>query len=176
MFFFYSFLLTVGFILLLPRFLFQKKYAAGFRERLGHLPNFDAEGKSVIWLHCVSVGETNAARPLVRELKENFPEYKLVVSTVTLTGQTLAREIFANDAALVFYFPFDWKFSVRRALNRIKPNVVLLLETEIWFNFVREAGKSGAKVAIVNGRLSEKSANRYALIPKTMQRVLHYVD
>jgi 3-deoxy-D-manno-octulosonic-acid transferase len=176
MFLLYSFLLTVGFLLMLPRFLFQKKYAASFRQRLGHLPDFDGEGKPVVWLHCVSVGETNAARPLVKELKENFPEHKLVVSTVTLTGQTLAREIFAKDAALVFYFPFDWKFSVRRALNKIKPSVVLLMETELWFNFVREAGKSGTKVVIVNGRLSEKSAERYALIPKTMRRVLHYVD
>ncbi len=176
MFLLYSFLLTAGFLVLLPRFLFQKKYAANFRERFGCLPDFDAEGKPVIWLHCVSVGETNAARPLVKELVENFPEYTLVVSTTTLTGQTLAREIFSKDAALVFYFPFDWKFSVRRALNKIKPKVVLLMETEIWFNFVREAGKSGAKVVVVNGRLSEKSASRYALIQKTMQRVFHYVD
>ncbi|CAN5838538.1 3-deoxy-D-manno-octulosonic acid transferase [soil metagenome] len=176
MFLLYSFLLTVGFLVLLPRFLFQKKYAAGFRQRFGNLPAFDAEGKSVCWLHCVSVGETNAARPLVRELKKNFPEYKLVISTTTLTGQNLAREIYAEDAELIFYFPFDWKFSVRRALRRINPAIVLLMETEIWFNFVREAGKFGAKVVVVNGRLSEKSANRYALIPKTMQRVLHYFD
>lgn len=176
MFFLYSFLLTVGFVVLLPRFLFRKKYAASFRQRFGHLPDFDAQGKPVIWLHCVSVGETNAARPLVKELKKNFPEYKLVVSTVTLTGQNLARDIFAEDAELVFYFPFDWKFSVRRALNKIKPAAVLLMETELWFNFVREAHKSGVKVCIVNGRLSEKSVKRYALIPRTMQRVLHHVD
>ncbi len=176
MFLLYSFLLTVGFLVLLPRFLFQRKYAAGFRQRFGNLPAFDAQGKSVCWLHCVSVGETNAARPLVRELKKNFPEYTLVISTTTLTGQNLARQIYAEDAKLIFYFPFDWKFSARRALRRINPAIVLLMETEIWFNFVREAGKSGAKVVVVNGRLSEKSATRYALIPKTMQRVLRYFD
>jgi 3-deoxy-D-manno-octulosonic-acid transferase len=177
MFFLYSLLLAIGFLVFLPRFLFQKKYAAGFRERLGNLPDdFNAEGKPVVWLHAVSVGETQAARPLVAEIRKNFPEYKLVVSTTTLTGQTLAKEIFAADAALVFYFPFDFKFSVRRALRKIKPDAVLLMETEIWLNFLREASKSGAKVIIVNGRLSEKSAGRYALIPKTMRRVLHYVD
>ncbi|MDQ3063090.1 MAG: 3-deoxy-D-manno-octulosonic acid transferase, partial [Acidobacteriota bacterium] len=133
MFLLYSFLLTVGFLVLLPRFLFQEKYAAVFRQRFGNLPAFDAEGKSVCWLHCVSVGETNAVRPLIRELKKNFPEYTLVISTTTLTGQNLAREIFAEDAELIFYFPFDWKFSVRRALRRINPTVVLLMETEIWF-------------------------------------------
>ncbi|MDQ3800805.1 MAG: 3-deoxy-D-manno-octulosonic acid transferase [Acidobacteriota bacterium] len=176
MFFLYSFLLAVGFLVFLPRFIFQKKYAASFRERLGHLPDFDAEGRPVVWLHSVSVGETQAARPLVKELLENFPEYKLVVSTTTLTGQRLAKEIFAADAALVFYFPFDFRFAVRRALRKIQPGVVLLMETELWLNFLREASRSGAKIAIVNGRLSGKSASRYGWIPKTMRRVLRYVD
>ncbi|HEX9959712.1 MAG TPA: 3-deoxy-D-manno-octulosonic acid transferase [Pyrinomonadaceae bacterium] len=176
MFLLYSFLLAVGFLAFLPRFLFQKKYASSFRERLGNLPDFDAEGKRVVWLHCVSVGETQAARPLVKELLGNFPEYKLVVSTTTLTGQKLAKEIFAADAALVFYFPFDFRFSVRRALRKIRPEIVLLMETEIWLNFLRETSRAGAKIAIVNGRLSAKSANRFGWIAKTMRRVLHYVD
>jgi 3-deoxy-D-manno-octulosonic-acid transferase len=177
MFLLYSFLLTLGFILLLPRFLFQEKYQAGLlRERFGNLPDFQANEKPLMWLHCISVGETNAARPLVKELKENFPEYRLVVSTTTRTGQDLAKKVFAEEAELVFYFPFDWKFTVRRVLNKIKPDVVLIMETEIWFNFVREARKSGAKVFVVNGRLSEKSFTRYSLIRKTMRRVLHYVN
>ncbi len=176
MFLLYSFLLTVGFVVLLPRFLFQKKYAAGFRQRFGKLPAFELDERPVLWLHCVSVGETNAARPLVKSLKENFPEYRLVVSTTTLTGQTLAKQVFADDAELVFYFPFDWKFTVHRALKHIKPSVVVLMETELWFNFIREAHKDGAKVFIVNGRLSERSVRRYSLIPKTMRRVLHHVD
>jgi len=176
MFFLYSLLLTAGFILLLPRFLFQKKYAAGLRQRFGDLPDFHQNEKPVMWLHCVSVGETNAARPLVNELKKNFPEHALVVSTTTLTGQNLAKEVFKKDAELVFYFPFDWKFTVRRVLKKIKPSVVLIMETEIWFNFVREAHKSGAKILVVNGRLSEKSVKRYSLIPNTMRRVLRHID
>lgn len=176
MFFLYSFLLIVGFVLLLPRLLFQKKYKASLSERFGHLPHFDAEKKPVVWLHCVSVGETQAARPLVEKLLENFPEYKLVVSTTTLTGQNLARELFKNQTALFFYFPFDFKFSVRRALRHIKPDIILLMETEIWFNFLFEAAKTDARVAIVNGRLSEKSANRYKLIRRTMRRVFDCID
>lgn len=176
MFLLYSFLLTIGFLFLLPQFLFRKKYRAGFRQRFGKLPNFEREGKPIVWLHCVSVGETQAARPLVEELLSNFPEYKLVVSTTTLTGQTIAKEVFSEKAALIFYFPFDWKFSVRRTLSKIEPNIILLMETEIWFNFLREAGKTGAKTIIVNGRLSEKSANRYKIIRRTMQRVLRSVD
>jgi 3-deoxy-D-manno-octulosonic-acid transferase len=177
MFFLYSFLLTIGFIALIPLFILRRgKYAAGFWQRLGFLPEFETDGKKVLWLHCVSVGETNAARPLVKELIENFPEYVLVVSTTTKTGQNLAREIFKTEAALVFYFPFDWKFTVRRALRKINPGVVLLMETELWFNFLRHASKGGARIAIVNGRLSEKSFKRYSHIKKTMQRVLHYID
>lgn len=176
MFFLYSFLLTIGFLIFLPRFLFQKKYRASFSQRLGNLPDFEAEGKPVVWLHCVSVGETQAARPLVKELLENFPGYQLVVSTTTLTGQNLAREVFKDEASLIFYFPFDWKFTVRRVLRKIQPSAVLLMETELWFNFIREAAKSGANVVIVNGRLSEKSAGRYRWISKTLRRVLHYVE
>ncbi len=177
MFFLYSFLFTIGFIAMLPLFILRRgKYAAGFWQRLWFLPEFEQDERKVLWLHCVSVGETNAARPLVQELIENFPDYRLVVSTTTKTGQNLAKEIFKNSAELVFYFPFDWKFSVRRALRRIKPDVVLLMETEIWFNFLRQANRSGARVAIVNGRLSEKSFNRFRYIGKTMRRVLHYID
>ena len=180
MFFIYSFLLTIGYLLLSPRFLFdlmrKGKYAAGVWQRLGNLPELGQNEKPVLWLHCVSVGETQAARPLVKEILKNFPEYRLVVSTTTNTGQKLAKEIFAEDAVLVFYFPLDWKFTVRRALQKIKPTVVLLMETELWFNFLREARQSGAKIAIINGRLSEKSVNRYLRIRKFMHRVLHYVD
>jgi 3-deoxy-D-manno-octulosonic-acid transferase len=176
MFFLYNLLLAVAFLVFLPRFLFEKKYAASFRERLGNLPDFDAEGNPVVWLHCVSVGEAQAARPLVKLLREEFPDYKLVVSTTTLSGQTLAKEIFKREAALVFYFPFDFRFAARRALRKIQPSVVLLMETEIWFNFLREAAASGARIAVVNGRLSEKSARRYGWIKQTVSRVLRFVD
>ena len=177
MFLIYSFLLTLGFIALLPLFVLRRgKYAAGLWQRFGFLPAFEQSEKKVLWLHCVSVGETNAARPLVKEILENFPEYRLVVSTTTRTGQELAKQIFQDQADLVFYFPLDWKFTVRRALKKIKPDVVLLMETELWFNFLRQASRSGARVAIVNGRLSEKSFKRYSHIKKTMRRVLHYID
>ena len=180
MYFLYSILLTIGFIVLLPRFIFDAvfngKYATGFTQRLGILPKFDARGKKVIWLHCVSVGEANAARPLAFKIKEQFPEIRLIISTTTRTGQKLAREAFKDIADLVFYFPFDWKFSVRRALRRMTPSVVLLMETEIWFNFIRETSKSGARVAIVNGRLSERSYNRFAKIKWFMKRALGYLD
>ncbi len=180
MFFVYSIILTLGFIVLLPRFLFDAlfngKYSAGFFQRLGFLPKFDAGDRAVIWLHCVSVGEVNAARPLVDSIRNDFSNHRLIVSTTTRTGQTLANDVFSESAALVFYFPFDWKFSVRRALRHFGPRAVLLMETEIWFNFIREANKSGARIAIVNGRLSERSYKRFGYIKKFMRRVLSYLD
>jgi 3-deoxy-D-manno-octulosonic-acid transferase len=156
--------------------LLRQKYAAGFRQRLGNYPEFKHDGSKVIWLHCVSVGETNAARPLVDELKSNFPDHRIVISTTTLTGQTLAQDIFKDKADAVFYFPFDWKFSVRKALAHYKPSVVLLMETEIWPRFIREAKQSGAKIAIVNGRLSQTSFKRYSIFKSVIRNVLADVD
>ncbi len=177
MFIIYSFLLTLGFILMSPFFLLKRgKYAAGFWQRMGFLPEFRQDHRPVLWIHCVSVGEANAAQPLVEKLKEQFPDYRLIISTTTRTGQTHAQNIFKNTAEEVFYFPFDWKFAVRRALRNYQPNIVLLMETELWFNFIREASANGVFVAVVNGRLSEKSLKNYSRIPKLMKRVLRRVD
>ncbi|QQS42689.1 MAG: 3-deoxy-D-manno-octulosonic acid transferase [Acidobacteriota bacterium] len=173
----YSLVYTLGFILMMPVFLLRRgKYLSGFRQRFGRIEGFRKDARPVIWIHCVSVGETNAARPLVKELKELHPSHRIVVSTVTKTGQELARHVFADTADLVFYLPFDWKFTVLRALRAIRPNIVLVLETEIWFNFFREVHRRGIVLAIVNGRLSEKSARKYRRIPKTIRRVLRNVD
>ena len=130
----------------------------------------------MIWLHCVSVGETNAARPLVDELIRNFPDHRIVVSTTTKTGQEIAQSVFHGKADAVFYFPFDWKFSVARALRTFRPSVVLLMETEIWPRFFREVRRSGACLVIVNGRLSEKSFKNYSLLSRFVGRVLENLD
>jgi 3-deoxy-D-manno-octulosonic-acid transferase len=176
MYFLYSILLGIGVTALLPRFLLDAvrhgKYAAGFSERAGALPEFDAGGRPIIWLHCVSVGEAQAARPLARALLEEYPRHVLVVSTTTLTGQRVAREAFAGRAALVFYFPFDWAWSVRRALRAINPSLVLVMETELWPRFFRECRERGVPVALVNGRISEKSFGRYRIVRTFIRRVL----
>ena len=176
MYFIYSLLLTVGFIILLPRFLLDAfrhgKYVAGFRERWGSLSPIQSDGRPVIWIHCVSVGETQAARPLVQGLKKKFPQSLIAISTITLTGQNLAREIFKDDAAKVFYFPFDWRWVVRRTLKAINPDVVLVMETELWPGFLRECKVQQIPVALVNGRLSAQSFRRYRPIKSFMTRVL----
>ena len=170
----YSLLLSLGLLLLSPYFLFQalahRKYVSGLRERLGFL--LPLSKQPVIWLHCVSVGETQAARPLVERLRKELPQHALVVSTVTLTGQKLARDLFRTQAARVFYFPFDWRWSVRRALKVINPAVVLVMETELWPNFLRECKAREIPVALVNGRISRKSFARYRRIKFFLRHVL----
>jgi 3-deoxy-D-manno-octulosonic-acid transferase len=172
----YSLLLSVGFLVLVPHFLFQAlthgKYIAGLRQRLGSLPPLADRSNPVIWLHCVSVGETQAARPLVERLKANFPQHSLVVSTITMTGQKLARDLFEQQASDVFYFPLDWRWSVRRALKAINPSAVLIMETELWPNFLRECDKQRIPVALVNGRISKQSFRRYSLIRVFFRRML----
>lgn len=177
MFFLYSFLYTIVFVCMSPLFLLRrKKYASGFKQRLGFLPKFTRDGRPVIWIHCVSVGETNAARPLVKKILEQYSNYRLVVSTTTKTGQELAQDLFAEDADLIFYFPFDWRWTVRKVLRKLNPNMILIMETEIWFNFLKEAHRNRSRVFIINGRLSDKSVKRYRWISKTMKRVMRYVD
>jgi 3-deoxy-D-manno-octulosonic-acid transferase len=180
MYFSYSLLLAIGFLVLLPRFLLDAfrhgKYVAGFRERFGWLAPLPRGGAPVVWIHCVSVGETQAARPLVQGLRRRFPEFQVAISTTTLTGQNLAREIFRDETVRVFYFPFDWRWVVRRSLKAIHPNVVLIMETELWPGFLRECQAQQIPVALVNGRLSEQSCRRYRLIKPFIRRVLSAIS
>src|SRR5260370_33537922 len=121
----YSLLLTVGFLVLLPRFaidaFYTRKYITGLRQRLGLLPTILFDGHPLIWLHCVSVGETEAARPLVRALLDRFPSHRLVVSTTTVTGQQIARDAFGPEAAAGFYFPNDSAWTGCRVLLTLQP-------------------------------------------------------
>src|ERR1700744_2448565 len=153
----------------------QGKYLSNLGERLGRsFPGLDAmaairEGRSVnesregagaIWIHAVWVGEVLSGVALAQKLKAAYPQRPLIVSTTTQTGQALARErVKAADA--VIYFPFDWAFCVRRALDAVKPALVIVLETEIWPNFLREADQRKVPVIFVSGRISDKSFARY---------------
>jgi 3-deoxy-D-manno-octulosonic-acid transferase len=172
----YSFLLTFGFLLLLPRFAIDAfrsgKYIRGISERLGKVPVLDQTAGPVIWLHSVSVGETEAARPLVRALCERFPAHQLVISTTTATGQQVARQAFSQQAAAIFYFPIDWSWTVRRVLRALNPAAVLVMETELWPNLLRECSRHLIPVALINGRISPKSFSRYQKIRGFMRQVL----
>jgi len=164
----YSFLLAIASIALLPYFVYQaifnRKYLSNFRQRLGLLPDTlnDEPGSGLrpaIWIHAVSVGETLAAKPLIAGLRARFPQYSLIVSTTTATGQSVARSR-VTEADGVCYFPFDWKFSVRRALDAINPRVVILMESELWLNFLSECVERRIPVIVTNGRISDRSFAR----------------
>lgn len=164
----YSLLTAIGAIILLPYFfvrgLGSGKYFHNLGERLGKLPcailSAASGGGGTLWVHAVSVGEVLAGVPLARALKKRFPDYKLIISTTTRTGQerALERMAFADG---VFYFPLDWAFAVRRVLRVLRPSLIVILETEIWPNFLRESRRAGVPVLFVNGRISEKSYRRY---------------
>jgi 3-deoxy-D-manno-octulosonic-acid transferase len=179
MYFAYTVLLTIAAVLLLPYFAVrgarQGKYWRSLRQRMGYLPETVARRAprqpGAIWIHAVSVGEALAALPLARSLKERFPKRRLVVSTTTETGQRLVRERFdcADD---VFYFPLDWPGAVRRAFVRVEPGIVVILENEIWPNFLRQARRAAVPVAFINGRISERSFRRYRWVDGWLARVL----
>ncbi|MEW5974331.1 MAG: 3-deoxy-D-manno-octulosonic acid transferase [Acidobacteriota bacterium] len=168
MLFLYSLCFTLGFIVALPYFLFQaiahRKYTRGLFQRLGFLPEYIRQMKTgCIWIHTVSVGEFLALQPLISGLRRDYPDRHLAVSTTTLTGQVVASQRLAG-AASVFYFPFDWKFAVRRSLDQVRPAAVLIAETEIWPNFLAECHRRQIPVFLINGRISDKSFRRYRRI------------
>ena len=173
----YSFTLALLFALLLPYFLYQAlrhgKYAGSFGERLGRLPeSLGSDGRPTVWIHAVSVGEFLAARPLIERIREEYAGWRVVVSTATLTGQRLAREHQPGRFDSVCYFPFDWRFSVRRALDQINPALVVILETELWPNFLRECRRRQIVTIIANGRISLRSFVRYRRLRGLFKRAL----
>jgi 3-deoxy-D-manno-octulosonic-acid transferase len=175
----YTALISIGFVLAVPFYLWKGratgKYLATFRERMGRLPEgIVAEGPS-IWIHAVSVGEVLAARILVKPLKQRFPGHRVFISTTTMTGRAVAR-VSTGGADGLFYAPFDWPGPVRRALLALKPRLLLLVETELWPNLIHEARRHGARVAVVNGRISDRSFGRYRLVRFFLRRVLAEVD
>ena len=165
--FIYSLLLGIAAVVLTPYWLVQGlrhgKYFSNLFERLGfYYPSFKsgANRPGAILLHAVSVGEVLSGISLARRLKEAYPERPLVISTTTITGNKLARERMPFADAIV-YFPLDWRFCVRRALNAIQPSLVIILETEIWPNFLRLARRRKIPVLFVSGRISDRSFLRY---------------
>jgi 3-deoxy-D-manno-octulosonic-acid transferase len=172
MYFLYRILTAAGMLVLAPYYALRGwrrgEPSSAFRERLGILPpeisaraaSRSASECGAVWIHAVSVGEVLAAEPLVEALKQRYPGRAVFVSTTTETGQRLARERL-QCADAIFYFPLDWVVPVRRALRAIRPALVIVMETEIWPNFLREARREGVPVVFANARISERSFARF---------------
>lgn len=176
----YSALLAMTLLVTLPYWLMQMsrhgKYRAGLWERLGRVPErvVSRSGEPTIWIHAVSVGEVLAVIGLVSELKKRHTHLRIVVSTTTDTGQKLAWREFGE--ASVFYFPMDFVFAIRPYLLALRPQMLVLAETEFWPNILRLTRASGARVVVVNGRISDRSLPRYFRFRGLLSRVLANID
>jgi 3-deoxy-D-manno-octulosonic-acid transferase len=152
----------------------QGKYREGFAAKLfGRVPRRDSLGRCV-WLHAVSVGEVNLLATLIRQIRACRPDWECVVSTTTVTGMALARKRYAD--LCVFYCPLDFSWAVRAAAGRVRPDLLVLAELELWPNLVRAARERGARVAVINGRLSQQSFRGYRWIRPLVARVLKTLD
>ncbi|MGA2689522.1 MAG: 3-deoxy-D-manno-octulosonic acid transferase [Candidatus Korobacteraceae bacterium] len=176
----YSLLLFLALIVSTPWWLLQMlrhgKYRTGWGERLGRVPQrllHDAGGPT-IWIHAVSVGEVLAISRVVEELKAQLPGWRIVVSTTTDTGQKLARQRFGENN--VFYLPLDLPFAVRPFWQALSPKLLVLAESEFWPNLLRWARLSGAAVAVVNARVSDRSLPGYLRFRKLLQPVMRDLD
>ena len=176
----YTFFLGLSFAFAAPFFLWRgrgtNRYTANFKERFGALPVYlNVDGDRSIWIHAVSVGEVLASRILVEPLKKRFPKHRIFLSTSTVAGNAVARQRVHGIDGL-FYAPFDFPSPVRKALDTIQPDLLVIVETELWPNLVHEAKARGAKVALVNGRISPRSYPRYLKIRSLLKGTLGEVD
>lgn len=175
----YSALFAAALLLGSPYWIFQMlrhgKYRRGLSERFGAVPpGLHRASKPSIWIHAVSVGEVLAVSELVRWLRSEYSEHRVVISTTTDTGQKLAAARFGADS--VFYFPFDFEFCVKPYLTALQPELIIVAETEFWPNFLRTAHSRGVRVAIVNARISNRSLPGYRRWKPLLTRVLRNVD
>jgi 3-deoxy-D-manno-octulosonic-acid transferase len=175
----YSALLAAALLVGSPYWIFQMlrhgKYHHGLGERLGIIPQrMRAETKRSIWIHAVSVGEVIAVSELVRQLRSEYPDRRVAVSTTTDTGQKLAASRFGAEN--VFHFPFDLAFCVKPYFDALQPELIIVAETEFWPNFLRSATQRGVRVAVVNARISDRSLPGYRRWRPLLTRVLRNVD
>lgn len=173
--FIYGILSTIIFLVLLPFYyivrVFQKKYLYGWKEKLGILksPNL---GKKVIMLHGVSVGEIIALENLTKKIKETFPDYKIVITTGTKTGQDIAHKKYSDIADFITYFPFDIPFAVKSFLDKVRPSVVMIAETELWPNFAYYCNRKNIPLYVINGRISDSTFNTYKKVKFFFKHIL----
>jgi len=178
MFIFYDLIFVLFALLYLPGFIFRGKFHRGFLNRLGFFPK-DVQnslaGKHPIWLHMVSVGEARALRILLEKLRKEYPDRKIALSTVTPTGNKIARSMAVEDD-LVFYLPLDISFIVRFVADLINPCLFVIAETEIWPNLITYLNKCDIPIISVNSRISDRSFKSYTPIKFLLQGILNKIS
>lgn len=167
MYFIYNILLSITSILLSPLILFallrEEKYRMGLSQKLGFLPPhllLKLSGSRPVWIHAVSVGEVTSTIPLIQEIKKRYPSQKIILSTVTVTGNYTAT-IRVREVDAVIYFPLDYPFIVKKVIRQIKPKLFIILETELWPNILRELKRNNIPSVVVSGRISNRSYHKY---------------
>jgi 3-deoxy-D-manno-octulosonic-acid transferase len=161
-------------IFYLPIYLLHRKFHKEFLLRLGFLPK-DLNLNNPVWIHAVSVGEVMTVRRLIEELKIIYPDKRFVISTVTPTGNKIAKGI-AGHNDLVTYLPLDFSFITRRVIDKISPSLVILAETEFWPNFISYLYRKKIPVLTVNGRISDASYRGYRLIRFLLRQALEKIS
>jgi 3-deoxy-D-manno-octulosonic-acid transferase len=170
----YASLLVLFSPVILYRMLKSGKYRDGLWEKLSGAAPHRIGDRPCLWFHAVSVGEVLLLRPLVREMARRRPNWDVVISTTTPTGLAVARRTFPE--LITFYAPLDFSWATRRAMGRIRPTVLALVELELWPNLIRTAKRAGAKVAIINARLSARSHRGYRRLRRPLGPTLHLID
>ncbi len=173
----YRLLLWLAFPWILARLWWRGRAEPVYRKHLGERFGFygNRPSRPVIWLHAVSLGETRAAEPLLRELQRHHPECEILVTQMTATGREAAVQLF-GDAVRVAWLTYDYSSAVRRFLCHFRPRLGILMETEIWFNLIEECHRSGVPLMMANARMSEKSARGYALVGPLVRSALGRLD
>ncbi len=171
-------IITILFFIYLPFFFIERvlhKKSHGWKEKFGGVKTFSKEDK-VIHIHCCSVGEALAIENLLKSVRENFPDNKIVVTTFTYAGQQIAQKKYAGIADYITYFPFDMPISVNRFLDKIKPSASLIVETEIWPYYAYSCKKRGIPLSIINARISDLSYPSYKRMKPFFSLVLNNYD
>ncbi|MDD5300784.1 MAG: lipid IV(A) 3-deoxy-D-manno-octulosonic acid transferase [Gallionella sp.] len=171
--FFYTFalwlLVPYIFLRLLWRARKQPEYLRHIGERFGFYSI--SSDRPVIWLHAVSVGETRAAQSLVTRLRKTYPDHQILLTHTTPTGRATGEQLYGSDV-LRAYLPYDYPFAVNRFLRHFKPQLGILMETEIWFNLIHACRETGTPLLLLNARMSEKSARNYARFARLTRNAL----
>ena len=174
MFILYDLIFLVFTLIYLPIYLFRGKFHRGFLARLGILPKNLSLDRPV-WIHAVSLGEAISTRGLVEELRKAYPHKKFALSTVTATGNKIAREI-SRTGDFVTYLPLDFSFTVKTVINRINPGLFIIAETEIWPNLIAHLSKKGIPIVTVNARISDSSFKGYSAIKPLIKPILNKIS
>jgi 3-deoxy-D-manno-octulosonic-acid transferase len=176
----YNLLLNVVFIITFPYLSVRAAWGRhGIKERMGRVSKEKLGrvlNKKVIWFHAASVGEVKALSTIIPLIKKDHPEYTLVISTITKSGKKEAEKTIKKDVEFVFFLPIDLKRFVKRILSKIKPVALILVETELWPNLIKEANERGCFISLINGRISDRSLKRYLWVKSLFRQTLSNFD